>query len=83
MVCGILTYKFGWDFAAITTGTLATYAWFTIRTTSWRTQFRRDANKADQRAASSSVDSLINFEAVKVSTTINYFCHRNVAHAFQ
>ncbi|KAJ3888465.1 iron-sulfur clusters transporter ATM1 [Lentinula edodes] len=65
MVCGILTYKFGWDFAAITAGTLAAYAWFTIRTTSWRTQFRRDANKADQRAASSSVDSLINFEAVK------------------
>ncbi|KAJ4477494.1 P-loop containing nucleoside triphosphate hydrolase protein [Lentinula aciculospora] len=65
MVCGILTYKFGWDFAVITAGTLAAYAWFTIRTTSWRTQFRRDANKADQRAASSSVDSLINFEAVK------------------
>ncbi|KAJ3993728.1 P-loop containing nucleoside triphosphate hydrolase protein, partial [Lentinula boryana] len=65
MVCGILTYKFGWDFAAITAGTLAAYAWFTIRTTSWRTRFRRDANKADQRAASSSVDSLINFEAVK------------------
>ncbi|KAF9067430.1 iron-sulfur clusters transporter ATM1 [Rhodocollybia butyracea] len=65
MVCGILTYKFGWDFAAITAGTLAAYAWFTIRTTSWRTQFRRDANKADQRGASSSVDSLINFEAVK------------------
>ncbi|KAF5389039.1 hypothetical protein D9757_004956 [Collybiopsis confluens] len=65
MVCGILTYKFGWDFAAITAGTLAAYAWFTIRTTSWRTKFRRDANQADQRAASSSVDSLINFEAVK------------------
>ncbi|KIK66870.1 hypothetical protein GYMLUDRAFT_37940 [Collybiopsis luxurians FD-317 M1] len=65
MVCGILTYKFGWDFAVITAGTLAAYAWFTIRTTSWRTKFRRDANKADQRAASSSVDSLINFEAVK------------------
>ncbi|KAE9390492.1 P-loop containing nucleoside triphosphate hydrolase protein [Gymnopus androsaceus JB14] len=65
MVCGILTYKFGWNFAAITAGTLAAYAWFTIRTTSWRTKFRRDANKADNLAASTSVDSLINFEAVK------------------
>lgn len=65
MVCGILTYKFGWDFAAITAITLAAYTWFTVRTTSWRIQFRRDANKADNKAGSVAVDSLINFEAVK------------------
>ncbi|KAJ7222939.1 P-loop containing nucleoside triphosphate hydrolase protein [Mycena rebaudengoi] len=65
LVCGILTYKFGWDFAAITAVTLAAYTWFTIRTTSWRTRFRREANQADNKAASSAVDSLINFEAVK------------------
>ncbi|KAI6125090.1 P-loop containing nucleoside triphosphate hydrolase protein [Pisolithus croceorrhizus] len=65
MVCGILTYKFGWDFAAITLTTLAAYTWFTVRTTSWRTQFRRDANKADNKAATVGVDSLINYEAVK------------------
>ncbi|KAH7884336.1 P-loop containing nucleoside triphosphate hydrolase protein [Phlebopus sp. FC_14] len=65
MVCGILTYKFGWDFAAITATTLAAYTWFTVRTTSWRTQFRRDANKADNKAATVAVDSLINYEAVK------------------
>ncbi|KAG6873048.1 Iron-sulfur clusters transporter atm1, mitochondrial [Termitomyces sp. Mi166 len=65
MVCGILTYKFGWDFAAITLVTMAAYTWFTIRTTSWRTRFRREANKADNKAATVSVDSLINFEAVK------------------
>ncbi|KAJ7074357.1 P-loop containing nucleoside triphosphate hydrolase protein [Mycena amicta] len=65
LVCGILTYKFGWDFAALTTITLAAYTWFTIRTTSWRTRFRREANQADNKAASSAVDSLINFEAVK------------------
>lgn len=65
MVCGILTYKFGWDFAAITLATLAAYTWFTVRTTSWRTRFRREANKADNKAATVAVDSLINFEAVK------------------
>ncbi|KAF9037705.1 iron-sulfur clusters transporter ATM1 [Panaeolus papilionaceus] len=65
MVCGILTYKFGWDFAAITVLAMATYTWFTVRTTSWRTHFRRDANKADNKAATVAVDSLINFEAVK------------------
>ncbi|KAJ6512665.1 P-loop containing nucleoside triphosphate hydrolase protein [Mycena sanguinolenta] len=65
LVCGILTVQFGWDFAAVTALTLAAYTWFTIRTTSWRTRFRREANKADNKAASSAVDSLINFEAVK------------------
>ncbi|KAJ7234198.1 P-loop containing nucleoside triphosphate hydrolase protein [Mycena haematopus] len=65
LVCGILTYKFGWDFAALTALTLAAYTWFTVRTTSWRTRFRREANRADNKAASSAIDSLINFEAVK------------------
>ncbi|KAI0790031.1 P-loop containing nucleoside triphosphate hydrolase protein [Abortiporus biennis] len=65
LVCGILTYKFGWDFAAITLVTMAAYTWFTVRTTSWRTRFRRQANAADNKAATVAVDSLINYEAVK------------------
>ena len=46
---------------------MAAYTWFTVSTTAWRTQFRRDANRADNRAADVSVDALINIEAVKVS----------------
>ncbi|RPD72379.1 P-loop containing nucleoside triphosphate hydrolase protein [Lentinus tigrinus ALCF2SS1-7] len=65
LVCGILTYKFGWDYAAITVVTMAAYTWFTVRTTSWRTRFRREANSADNKAATVAVDSLINYEAVK------------------
>jgi len=65
MVCGILSWKFGSDFALVTAVTMAAYAWFTIRTTSWRTRFRREANQADNRAGSVAVDSLINYEAVK------------------
>ncbi|TFK69930.1 iron-sulfur clusters transporter ATM1 [Pluteus cervinus] len=72
LVCGILTYKFGWDFAAITVVTMAAYTWFTVRTTSWRTRFRREANKADNKAATVAVDSLINFEAVKHFNNENY-----------
>ncbi|KAG5644185.1 Iron-sulfur clusters transporter atm1, mitochondrial [Asterophora parasitica] len=64
-VAGLETYKFGWDFAAITAVAMAAYTWFTVRTTSWRTRFRREANKADNKAATVAVDSLINFEAVK------------------
>ncbi|KZS92676.1 P-loop containing nucleoside triphosphate hydrolase protein [Sistotremastrum niveocremeum HHB9708] len=65
MVCGILSYKFGWEFAVLTSVTMAAYTWFTVKTTAWRTQFRREANVADNKAATTAVDSLINYEAVK------------------
>lgn len=48
---------------------MATYAAFTILTTSWRTKFRKQANAADNKAATVAVDSMINYEAVKVPFT--------------
>ncbi|KAI8369347.1 P-loop containing nucleoside triphosphate hydrolase protein [Radiomyces spectabilis] len=65
MVCGILSWKFGTSYALVTLGTIVTYTAFTVMTTAWRTQFRKQANAADNVAASKAVDSLINFEAVK------------------
>ncbi|EJU05106.1 P-loop containing nucleoside triphosphate hydrolase protein [Dacryopinax primogenitus] len=65
MVCGILTWSYGANYAIVTALTMAAYTWFTVRTTSWRTRFRREANQADNKAATTSVDSLINYEAVK------------------
>ncbi|KAK9469859.1 P-loop containing nucleoside triphosphate hydrolase protein [Lipomyces arxii] len=65
MVCGVLTYTYGSQFAAVTLGTMVAYTVFTFRTTAWRTKFRKDANKADNQAATVAVDSLINYEAVK------------------
>ncbi|ADV23906.1 iron-sulfur clusters transporter ATM1, mitochondrial [Cryptococcus gattii E566] len=65
MVCGILSWKFGWDFAAVTAITMLLYTWFTVKTTAWRTTFRKQANAADNKGATVAVDSLINYEAVK------------------
>ncbi|KAK3503219.1 iron-sulfur clusters transporter atm-1, mitochondrial [Neurospora crassa] len=65
MVCGILTYNFGWQYAALTALTMVSYTAFTILTTAWRTKFRRQANAADNKASTIAVDSLINYEAVK------------------
>ncbi|KAG0227316.1 P-loop containing nucleoside triphosphate hydrolase protein [Mortierella sp. GBAus27b] len=65
MVCSILTYQFGASFAAVTAATMAAYTWFTIQTTAWRTKFRKQANSADNQAATVAVESLINFESVK------------------
>ncbi|KAH7322736.1 P-loop containing nucleoside triphosphate hydrolase protein [Stachybotrys elegans] len=65
MVCGILTWQYGAQFAAVTVLTMVGYTAFTIWTTAWRTQFRRQANRADNKASTVAVDSLINYEAVK------------------
>jgi ATP-binding cassette subfamily B (MDR/TAP) protein 7 len=65
IVSGILTWNYGFPFAAMAVSTMAAYTFFTIKTTSWRSQFRRDANKADNKAANVALDSLINYESVK------------------
>lgn len=72
LVCGILTYQFGWEFAAITAATMSAYTAFTILTTAWRTKFRRQANAADNKASTVAVDSLINYEAVKYFNNEKY-----------
>ncbi|KAL3230953.1 Iron-sulfur clusters transporter ATM1, mitochondrial [Nakaseomyces bracarensis] len=76
VVCGILTYQFGASFAGITFTTMLLYSIFTIRTTAWRTQFRRDANRADNQGASVALDSLINFEAVKYFNNESYLANK-------
>lgn len=76
VVCGILTYQFGTQFAGITCLTMLLYSLFTIKTTAWRTNFRRDANRADNKAASVALDSLINFEAVKYFNNENYLASK-------
>jgi len=63
------TYQYGAKFAAITAATMVAYTAFTIMTTAWRTKFRKQANAADNKGATVAVDSLINYEAVKVSST--------------
>lgn len=65
IVCGILTYNYGLSFAAVTLTTMLAYSLFTIKTTAWRTGFRRQANNADNQAANVALDSLINYESVK------------------
>ncbi|KAI9220530.1 P-loop containing nucleoside triphosphate hydrolase protein [Blastocladiella britannica] len=65
LVCAILVNGYGAAYAAVTAATLVVYMWFTVGTTTWRTQFRKDMNRADNQAAARATDSLINIEAVK------------------
>ncbi|KAI9689642.1 MAG: Iron-sulfur clusters transporter atm1, mitochondrial [Bogoriella megaspora] len=72
LVCGILAYQYGTQFAFITAATMIAYTAFTITTTSWRTKFRKQANAADNKGATVAVDSLINYEAVKYFNNEKY-----------
>jgi len=76
LVCGILTYQYGFQFAMITSATMVAYTAFTIMTTSWRTKFRKQANAADNVGATVAVDSLINYEAVKYFNNEKYELQR-------
>lgn len=66
LVCGVLATRFGGAYAAVAATTVATYTAFTFATTSWRTRYRRDMNAADGEASAKAVDSLLNYETVKL-----------------
>jgi ABC-type multidrug transport system fused ATPase/permease subunit len=55
----------GSQIAAITALTVGAYSVFTTKLTHVRTQYRRDMNVAEQRAAAQLVDSVANAEAVR------------------
>jgi len=68
LVIGLLFYNYGIEFAAITMASVVLYIFFSMITTDWRTQFVRQANKADSAASTRSIDSLLNYETVKYFT---------------
>ena len=65
LVCGILWYKFGLEYALVTGATIGIYVWLTFSITAWRIRIRRQMNDADNEASTRTVDSLLNFETVK------------------
>ena len=72
LVIGLLFYNYGLEFAAITMVSVVMYILFSLVTTDWRTQFVREANKADSAANTRSIDSLLNYETVKYFTNEKY-----------
>ena len=58
--------KCGGEFSALAVGCVSMYCVFTLLITQWRTKFRVFMNRAENEAGSKAVDSLINYETVKV-----------------
>ena len=65
-VLAILWSRFEFGFALITITMIVIYSIFTVWVTGWRTKFRVQMNTAESSANTSALDSLINFETVKV-----------------
>lgn len=65
LVIGILLWNYPPSFAGVVFVTIGGYAVFTVTTTDWRTEIRRELNAADNAFNASAVDGLINYEVVK------------------
>jgi len=72
LVMGILWQQYRFEFALIVFISVITYIWFSKTITDWRTQFIREANNADNRSNTRTIDSLLNFETVKYFTNEAY-----------
>ncbi|MDD9858062.1 MAG: ABC transporter ATP-binding protein/permease, partial [Gammaproteobacteria bacterium] len=62
----VLLVQFEIQFAAITVGVIVLYSVFTVKVTQWRVQFRRQMNTAESAAHGRALDSLLNYETVKI-----------------
>jgi ATP-binding cassette subfamily B protein len=66
VLAGVVLWRgFGLKYSALTLGAIGVYIVFTITVTEWRVKFRTRLNEADEIAAASALDSLLNYETVK------------------
>lgn len=66
LVSGVLAAQLGPSYAAIALGTISAYTVFTVRVSNWRTEIRKSMNREEAAASGRVIDSLINYETVKL-----------------
>jgi ATP-binding cassette subfamily B protein len=76
LVLTLLAVAFDAGFAWITLAALVAYVGFTVVVTEWRTTFRRRMNELDASAHTRAIDSLLNYETVKVFGNEDYEARR-------
>jgi ATP-binding cassette, subfamily B (MDR/TAP), member 7 len=76
LVSMILGAKCGLAYAGISMGCVGVYAAYTLAVTQWRTKFRIYMNRAENEAGNKAVDSLINYETVKLFNNEQYEAQR-------
>lgn len=76
LVIGIFFFNYGIAFAAITFCSVLAYVLFSVLATEWRTEYVRDAAKADSLSNTRAIDSLLNYETVKYFNNEQYEADR-------
>jgi ATP-binding cassette, subfamily B, heavy metal transporter len=66
LVVAILAATFAPAFGVLALASVGLYVAFSIAVTEWRTKFVREANQLDSRANTRAIDSLLNYETVKL-----------------
>jgi len=66
LVVAILAATFAPAFAGLALASVVLYIVFSIAITEWRTKYVREANQLDSRANTRAIDSLLNYETVKL-----------------
>ena len=72
VVVALLFYNYGLSFACITLIAVLLYIVCSMLITDWRTDFVRQSARADSRASTICVESLLNYETVKYFTNEQY-----------
>lgn len=73
LVSTILGIKCGSEYAGLALACVGIYTAFTLGVTQWRTKFRVYMNQAENEAGNKAIDSLINYETVKVIRSSIFF----------
>ncbi len=76
LVVGILLVNYGIAFGSVTLISIVSYIAFSIYTTNWRNKYVRAANEADSNSNTKAIDSLLNYETVKLFTNEEHECQR-------
>ncbi|KAF8973371.1 Homocysteine S-methyltransferase 1, partial [Entomortierella lignicola] len=72
VACIVLTQSFDIYFGIIVAITMICYIYTTILMTDWRTRYRRESNALDNAVEARAVDSLLNYETIKLFATEEY-----------
>ncbi|KAG0280307.1 Homocysteine S-methyltransferase 1 [Linnemannia exigua] len=85
VACIVLTRTFDIYFGIIVGITMVCYIYATILMTDWRTRYRRESNALDNAVEARAVDSLLNYETIKLFATEEYEVgkYTEAIHAYQ
>lgn len=76
LICGVLFFLFDPIYSIIAFSSIFFYGLFTFWVSEWRLKFRRRMNQADSETMAKAVDSLINFETVKLFSAASFEADR-------